>query len=798
MQSPSSDCASLPGAELAPPSSGSTRSSRSEHRSPHSPTRLGLAAHSRGASTSTATTRSDGSSCDNPQDRGTASALSVTSRSSTSTTSGRPSLPPPPAPLPAAYSHPSIPATPRRKPLPAPPATSPRFVPLHAPPSFAPSTASTSAQGDARRVEYVPTAAEEKAAARARAQGLDELLPLSSSPAVRAGKGVGERDDDSLVSPTSPTGTDLPDYPASPARGALRRNGTTAKRVVERDDEEARGGEDKRALAVSEVRVHVNDEARRTVEEDAATSKAALARRAEQEEREREDGERRRREREVEKGKGALEHDDELDEDDDEPPPPISPDEHGRGMLPLVDRKDLSSLDDDLASAPPPPLAASYRLPPPPVPLPEPAYPLSRPPDHRLAAPTYDDYFSHPPTSRPSFVAAHSAPLPTPHARPDPVRYATLASSTRSELYPGAVASSSSSSARSLSPAHGPVGPAAGARHGSLGPAHRFYSSGVGQITLKSLEERHLAIPASPAATFGSSSSTSHEHAGAAAGQHRRPSWAGSSGATAPVSSSSARAHASTTQPYLGRSMTASSSMSASSGVSYPGGSTSFASSAPDGPFLSSSSEVDHRVTAPPSPLPHVAHQPYIPSSSQAPVSSPAFYTSLHPGGPLLPFYAAPSTAPGQPPSSYFSPAGAQALPPPPTPPVFASLGPSPFAQTAAHPFQDAATSYGPPARSSSAGSSAPVPGEATSPRPWSRSSSAAGSSAHSPPPVERGPAGAGGAGGGLAVREKRMSTIRSLFGRRKGAGGGAGAGELAGTPEEEDEEARVAAHGWR
>ncbi|GAA5900723.1 hypothetical protein JCM8208_004595 [Rhodotorula glutinis] len=787
MQSPSRSSVQPTGDELPPPSPGSTRSSRSEHQSTASSTRLGPPTHSRGASTSTATTRSDEASFGEPHERVPAWTTSTAPTSSSSTSSSRPSLPPPPAPLPAAYSHPAIPPAPRRRPLPAPPATSPRFVPLHAP-LPPPPPASTSATGRIRQADHVPTVAEEKAAARARAQGLDELLPLLSSQA-RAGKAVDEPVDDSLASPTSPTGTDLPDYPASPARVALRRSGTTAKRVVERD-EEVRGGEDKRALAEAAVRAQVNDEARCTVEEDTVTSKAAFARRAERDEREREEGERRRREREVEKGKGALgrNDDDELDDDDDAPPP-ISPEAPGREMFPLVDRKDLSSLDDDLAIAPrPPPSATSYRLPPPPVPLPEPASPLSSPSNHCPAVTPADHYFSQPVPPRPWFAAPHSAPLPTPRVRPQPERYTTFGAS---QLYSGGVASSVSREG-SFSPAHGPVRPTAGGRHGSLGPAHSFYSSGVGQVTLKSLEDRQpLAAPALQGSTSSLTLPLSRELDGAAAQHSRRPSWAGSSAAGAPVSSSSAQPREQPSQPHLARSMTASSSMSASSGASYHGGSLSFTSSAPSAPAPWTSSEW-RPPPPPPSTAPPPASYPHM-----APTSSPAFYTALHPGGPLLPFYAAPSTSPGQPTSSYFSPAGAQGLPPPPAAPVFASLAQSPYAQparpgAAAFPFPSAAASDGPRPPSSSAGSPAPRHSEATSPRPWSRSSST-GSSAHSPPPVERGAAGAGG-GAGAAVREKRMSTIRSLFGRRKGAG----ARELAGTPEEEDEGARPAGQGWR
>jgi len=462
--------------ELPPLSPSSTRSSRSEHRSTASSTRLGLPVHSRGASASTTTTRSDDSSFgdtrDQPRPPASTAWTASSSSSSTSTSFGRPALPPPPAPLPAAYSHPAIPPTPRRKPLPAPPATSPRFVPLHAPLPPPPPTTSPSAKGKGRQIEHVPTAAEEKAAARARAQGLDELLPLSS-PAARARKGVDESDGGALASPASPTGTDLPDYPASPARGCLRRSGTTAKRVVERDGEELCATEDKRALAEAEVRARVNGEARRTVEEDATASKAALARRAQQEEREREEGEGRRREREVEKRRAALPHEDDEQDDYDELPPPISPKMHGRGMLPLEDPR--------TATPPPPPSStASYRLPPPPVPLPEPAYPLSSRHDHRPGRHAAADYFSQPVPPRPSFPSMHSAPLPTRHARPDLERYSTMSSSSRSQLYPGAVASSTSSE-RSFPLAHGPVRPA-GARHVSLGPAHSFYSSGVAQV----------------------------------------------------------------------------------------------------------------------------------------------------------------------------------------------------------------------------------------------------------------------------------------------------------------------------
>ncbi|TNY24039.1 hypothetical protein DMC30DRAFT_213174 [Rhodotorula diobovata] len=426
-------------------------------------------------------------------------------------------LPPPPVPLPSSYSHPSLPPTPRRRPLPAPPSTSPRFVPLHPPPLPPPVPSTRRATGGPHDTIPQPlTAAEEKAAARARAQGLDELFAARSDAdraVVKAAADDRDEAADAAASPTSPAGTDLPEYPASPTRRGP--SGSAGKRALLRDGgavdpRQEEEGDAKRAQAEAEVRERVLSDARRTVEEDAAACKVALRRRAAEADEEERERERRRWECEGEKRLEGLRLDadeggeEELEEDEEEAPPPLSPATlaRGRDMFPLVgeDSKALppSLTDvDERENEPPaaPPSSQPNRLPPPPVPLPEPAYPLSpaTPSTRESVAlpPPVDDYFFRPHPSRPSFDAhAFSEPLPPLRAqapwprRVPTARSATLAPSTsaRSHLYAGAVATGEQGYPSSSSHSHGSVRPPAGTRHGSLGPAHSFYSSGVGQV----------------------------------------------------------------------------------------------------------------------------------------------------------------------------------------------------------------------------------------------------------------------------------------------------------------------------
>ncbi|BGP43135.1 hypothetical protein JCM10449v2_007159 [Rhodotorula kratochvilovae] len=701
------------------------------------------------------------------------SSSSGSASSSSSSSAASHALPPPPVPLPAAYSHPSIPPTPRRRPLPAPPSNAARFVPLHP----LPPPTSSSAKGKGRAEG--PTAGEEKAALLARERGLDELFG-----------GREHEGEEDAASPISPAGTELPDYAVSPfGSGGLRRSATAAKRAAGlREDEEGGGREgQKRALVEAEVRARVNADARRVVEDDVEMTKAGLARRAAEEERERAEGEEARRGREAEKRMEALRVEEEEEEDEEEPPPPISPEQDGRGMLPLVDRKEpLFDPPAHEARVPPPPLT-SYRLPPPPVPAPTESYAL---PFHSNALPVQDDYFSQPIPPRPSLAPVHTAPLPPPFQphRPEATRHATLASSSRSELYVGGLAASTSG-ARYGPPPDEQSRPMA-ARHGSLGPAHSFYSAGVGQVALKTLEARQQLAPPPARGTSSSptspvspdffpSTSPSTDSARSRASGHRASiSWSPPAAAALAPPASFAQAGAA---PYPTRSATASSSGSTAQYgvVSSPAGTPSLPSST----RLSASPQAYGVHPSPPAPHAFPAAQSAAPS--------PAFYTALTPGGPLLPFYAAPSSTPGRAPS-YFSPAAAGALngglPPPPAQPVFASLPPTPAPAQAhalaqgAYPFPQApATSPAP--RAASAQDAA---------RPWSRSSAGSPSLLG----VEGGPGAQG-----TPAREKRMSTIRSLFGRKRapstmsmggegaalaGGGGGGGAG-LAGTPEEEE-----------
>ncbi|GAA6053245.1 hypothetical protein JCM3770_002675 [Rhodotorula araucariae] len=252
-------------------------------------------------------------------------------------------LPPPPAPLPTAYAHPAAAgaggSSRRRAPLPAPPRSANRFVPLH-PPVPPPKGSKGKAREDAG-ARALPTAAEEKAAVLARERGLDELFDHGRrAEAVEAADTSVER---------SPTGTELPEYALSPgaaggaAAGALRRSATAAKRAAglfTDTDADADADHSKRAQAEAEVRARVNAEARQVVEDDAAVSKAALARRRANEDREAAERGARRHESELEKRLEALRVQQEDDDDDGEPPPPISPEQDGRRMLPLVDSKE--------------------------------------------------------------------------------------------------------------------------------------------------------------------------------------------------------------------------------------------------------------------------------------------------------------------------------------------------------------------------------------------------------------------------------------------------------------------------
>ncbi|GAA6044151.1 hypothetical protein JCM8097_004878 [Rhodosporidiobolus ruineniae] len=154
-----------------------------------------------------------------------------------------------------------------------------------------------------------------------------------------------------------------------------------------------------------------------------------------------------------------------------------------------------------------------------------------------------------------------------------------------------------------------------------------------------------------------------------------------------------------------------------------------------------------------------------------APIAAaPAFYSSLTPGGPLLPFYPSPSPN-GGPPTSYFSPTGSMptlqapfgSLPSPPAAPSYQSFA---FSSPSLLPPTSASPSVSPPPLSASPARpvSASSAGE---PRPWSRSTTAS-------------PAGSDGA---APLRAQRFSTIRSLWGRGKK---GEKQGGLPRTPEEE------------
>ncbi|BGP19771.1 hypothetical protein JCM10213_006433 [Rhodosporidiobolus nylandii] len=708
-------------------------------------------------------------------------------------------FPPPPQPVATSSTYdlppPPTPTARRGRPLPSVPSSA-RFVPLHPLPLPPPPTPAAGGKGKARAPSPTaqrPDPAVEAKRAYARARGLDELDSGAGGGAGGGGGGEGAE------SPSSPAGSELPRY-ADEAddpvgferqRSLLKRSlsyggytgaGSSSAAAAEA---EAAAAADKAARELESVRRSANEDARAQVEEDARASKAAVERRMREEERERQGRERGREEARARKRLEGLRVEEERGREREEgvPPPSLSP----GSMLPLVGDSKRRAAEEgfspSFSSSPPlvsPPQAPQhYRLPPPPVPISSelryPTYPATAPLPPRLPPPTSalpppptQDYFSlAPPSSRPPPVHSYTAPAPptrplAPSSRPETTRHASLAppSTSTSEFYAAGISPYGASSRYIPSPAPAlqQERPAA-QRQGSMGPASAFYNAGVGLAMQEAAVKRLSPHGHSPLSAGGSASSPSSplscafpdssptlEPERPTLGHRSSMSWS-QPGSLPPPGSFATASHSTSSAATYRASQPAPIDPAglAQFGVRVPSSSPSrtlttstFASSAP---------------TAHPSAFP----------------AAPAFYTSVTPGGPLLPFYPSPSVDGGAP-TSFFSPTGTGSpahgvlgLPPPPAP-VQQSYRTSlsqhpPGAAVANAPFLTSSS----PHRASSAADNLSL-------RPWSRSSSASpGSGSHFPLPAGQ--------------RATRMSTIRNLFGRKGKAGGAEG---LSGTPEEE------------
>ncbi|GAA6001613.1 uncharacterized protein JCM10292_004956 [Rhodotorula paludigena] len=280
---------------------------------------------------------------------------SATSVSSASSSSHRPALPSPLTSLPAVIPRrrPPLPSTPSRAPTLLPPQSELR---AQGDDAKARSQAKGKQRGALPRGEASPppapratyATAEEEKAALARARGLDDLVELPRSPpspgrqATEAGphaKLPAEEsgDEDDLVSPVE---TVLPDY--SLASGTtvthLARTPSLAKRSNAEEEADAAAAEAQRRRAEDALRERAQTEARRIVDEDAASAKARMraeagAARAREDDRARDDELRRRK---LEKMR-IVEEEERALEEREQPPPPLEPEE---AMLPLVDRKE--------------------------------------------------------------------------------------------------------------------------------------------------------------------------------------------------------------------------------------------------------------------------------------------------------------------------------------------------------------------------------------------------------------------------------------------------------------------------
>ncbi|BGP03183.1 hypothetical protein RTBOTA2_005978 [Rhodotorula toruloides] len=644
-------------------------------------------------------------------------------------------FPPPPQPLEPAYDSPQLQRLSPRPPLPSLP-TGPRFVPLHPVPPAPPSLG----KGKGRMTGEDLTAEEEKRAI-ARARGLDDLLER-------------EREEEDAVALLSPATTDLPTYPAASQMG-LQRHASTSKRLLTSLPEKGERENEKALAAVEEVRRLANEDSARQVEADMTSSKARLAREADEEERARLAQSRAAEAVALEK---RMEEQLRLEDIDgmDDPPPPITPDDERGGMLPLTDtKKRLDEPAEVRGTTPVAPPSSSYRLPPPPVAiLAQPAYPsttsLTRHPEpqHQMRPPL------HPaPTAPPASLAPHATAM-------EPPRSATLLASS----HESSAVSFATGRLPSMLAASEPLSAPPLPRHRSLGPAASFYSTGLGLADPTRSSTLTASVRQRQSSMIVSEPSLRHESLAMAddaptAAHQRGLSWSDTSALPHPASfamppTSSISAHLPAAP--VTQALPPASTISEFGAVQLP-----------------------HRS---PSTTPTLVHHPAQPTAAPSPPAlafqsvqqaTPAFYTAVTPGGPLLPFYASASTSPGGP-TSYFTPLGATALPPdrmhaaslppPPAQQVFASLPPPP--QPVTFP------SLAPPPHHLHPVASPPLlhPHRSASVhdlRPSSRSSSIS-------------PSLLGERTSSKPGRATRMSTIRNLFGKKGGSGAG-----LAEMPEE-------------
>lgn len=499
-----------------------------------------------------------------------------------------------------------------------------------------------------------------------------------------------------------------------------------------------------------------------------------------------------------------VEEEERAAEEREQPPPPLEPEET---MLPLVDRKEPRETPPPFGSAPFPSSTgdrprlpvSTYpsRLPPPPVPVP-------------LVSSEFPA--STLPSSRPLLHPAHTDPAPSSYSRPDPVRHVT----SYSDFYPGGLSGTAASTPLVAAPpsTSSPVHSAAQAcRKPSLGPAHAFYGDGVAQVvrfcpvafpsksaklqqlTLNCLAQAARALelrqrtlaPPSEASEAPSAWSEPVVAPGPldsiAEATHRRSNtmWDCEPALPAPESFLSAAQRA---RPGPARSSDAGPGPPPASTAASPA----FSRRSPN-PALFATSQTRMPSSSP-------SRTPTKPSAGPPP--APAFYTSLVPGGPLLPFYASPASTPGQP-VSYVSPAGASALPPPPAQPVYASVAaggayPFPSVSSGAPVTFPSSTHRGSPAASPTppvAQQRQHAPQGLAALRPWSRSSTVSPGSVSSH-------AGEGADASAPAGRAHRMSTIRNLFGRKGGKGAALGEGEGVGLGRMEEEVAGLAEGGQR
>ncbi|GAA5896375.1 hypothetical protein JCM5296_002715 [Sporobolomyces johnsonii] len=661
-------------------------------------------------------------------------------------------LPSPPSPqaLRSTYPDPDSPASPsnNRRPLPTLPST-PRFVPLRAPPPRPPH----SSEGKGKERDH-PSASEEKLAL-ARLRGLDDLVETERG----------------REAPYSPATSDLPGYDDDSAPARPRGAGQTKESLAPVAEREPSSEEqEKDARALDAVRQRTNEDAQRQIGEDASSSKMDLARAREVEEEER----RRRvlaaQEAELVKRTEEREHEEER-ETTESPPPPITPDEEGAGgMLPLFDRKDVppakGEIEEPSSRRQP---STGYEEPPRPPQLPSSRSVLAPPPPNDVVASSHlqhhqvtwspfdppdlslsstpflpppapetlrrpqSDYFTTPapfPSSRPPHHASRTIP-PRPTAAPTSplpplpkehlTRHASLALTSTSAFYAG------------------------GSPEGSL--SARWVPSPMDRLEIADRRRDDLAVSTTSASPTPPIAARSPEDSSYPTSWHRPSlSWSQSGASRTPT--------VATTFP------TSRPSLPPSSGMSQFGMMT---------PMSTPATTVRYSTAPPLATSP--SSQPFDLSSSQP---KPAFYSSVVPGGPLLPFYSSPFT-PGAQATTYLSPARAQShppslsLPPPPTPHSgYVSFPPpshGPPTSVSPRPTPAGYSTSPPPPQPQAARSS-----PSAHPRPFSRSSSASPTS-HGTTSVAGSVYGAAGKGRSA----NRMRTIRNLFGRKGGRERGEG-----------------------